>query len=60
MKKFLLYLFLILAALGAIFGYILYTEGAFDTSESPKDNTVKPFEMKCESGKCESGKCGTN
>lgn len=60
MKKFFLYLFLTLAVLGAIFAYILYTEGVFDAVEPAKKNELKPFEMKCEAGKCGSGKCGTN
>jgi len=60
MKKFFLYLLLILAALGALFAYVLYSEGAFDTAEAPKDNALKPFEMKCEAGKCGAGKCGEN
>jgi len=55
MKKFFIYLFLILTFLSAIFSYILYTEGAFETSTTEKSN-LKPFpEMKCEAGKCGSG-----
>jgi len=54
MKKFFLYTFLILAILGAIFGYILYSEGVFDPA--PEPSKLKPFEMKCEAGKCASGK----
>jgi len=58
-KKFFFYLLLILAALGAFFTFVLYSEGAFDKAEAPKDKTLKPFEMKCEAGKCASGKCET-
>jgi len=59
MKKFLLYTLLILAVLSAVFAYLLYTEGAFETSEPVKETTAKPFEtMKCEAGKCAVGKCG--
>ncbi len=57
MKKFLLYLFLTLGILAAIFVYILYSEGAFQTQEAAKKSELKPF-MKCEAGKCGSGKCG--
>jgi hypothetical protein len=57
MKKFFLYLFIILAILGAIFGYILYTEGFFESKPEPSE--LKPFEMKCEAGKCASGKCAS-
>lgn len=57
MKKFLLYLFLTLAVLAAIFTYILYSEGAFDTYEPVKQGEFEPF-MKCEAGKCAPGKCG--
>ena len=57
MKKFLLYTLLILAVLAAVFAYLLYKEGAFNTHESMKDTTAKPFEMKCEAGKCAVGKC---
>jgi len=59
MKKFFLYTLLILAVLSAIFAYLLYTEGAFETHESVNETTAKPFEMKCEAGKCGAGKCGT-
>ena len=53
MKNFLLYIFLILAILSAIFVYILYTEGFFQTKENLQDTTLKPFStMKCEAGKC--------
>ena len=57
MKKFLLYTFLGLAILSAIFSYILYTEGAFDSAPVVSDK--KPFAatMKCEAGKCAAGKC---
>lgn len=58
MKKFLLILFLILAVLGAIFAYILYSEGAFDKPVSTDSGDLKPF-MKCEAGKCGGGKCST-
>lgn len=58
MKKFLLILFLILAVLGAIFTYILYSEGAFDKPVSTKSGDLAPF-MKCEAGKCGGGKCST-
>lgn len=60
MKKFFLYLFGILAVLGAIFAYLLYTEGAFDKAAPVTQKELKPFEMKCEAGKCAAGKCGTN
>jgi len=59
MKKFFLYLFLIIALLGAIFVYVLYSEGAFDTLEPTNNSDAKPFEMKCEAGKCAGGKCAT-
>jgi len=55
MKKFLLYIFFGLLVLGALFTYILYTEGFFE--KSPAQSELKPFEMKCESGKCAAGKC---
>ena len=55
MKKFFLYVFLALAILAAIFTYILYSEGAFDTYEPEPKSELKPF-MKCEAGKCGSGK----
>jgi len=55
MKKFFLYTFLGLVILGAVFAYILYTEGFFETKPEPSE--VKPFEMKCEAGKCGAGKC---
>lgn len=57
MKKFLLYLFLVIAALSAIFAYMLYTQGAFDSKPEPSE--MKTFEMKCEAGKCAAGKCGS-
>ncbi len=57
MKKFFLYLLLILAVLGAIFVYVLYTEGVFDTVEPAEQTEMEPF-MKCEAGKCAAGKCG--
>ena len=59
MKKFLLYLFLTLAVLAAIFAYVLYTEGVFETYEPAKQSDLEPF-MKCEAGKCAAGKCGEN
>lgn len=59
MKKFFLYFFLVLAVLGAIFAYVLYTEGVFDVAEPAKQTELKPF-MKCETGKCGEEKCGTN
>jgi hypothetical protein len=43
MKKFFLYVFLALAILAAIFTYILYSEGAFDTQEPAKKSELKPF-----------------
>jgi len=55
MQKFFLYVFLALAILAAIFTYILYSEGAFETLEPTQKSELKPF-MKCESGKCDSGK----
>ena len=57
MKKFMLYTLLTLAVLAAIFTYILYSEGAFDTH--PPKSDLEPF-MKCEAGKCAPGKCGAN
>jgi len=59
MKKFLLWLFAICIILGAIFTYILYSEGAFETQLN-HEGDLKPFPtMKCESGKCGgAGKCG--
>lgn len=60
MKKFFLYLVLILAVLGAVFAYVLYTEGVFDSAEPETKTELKPFEMKCEAGKCAAGKCGEN
>lgn len=57
MKKFFLYAFVIVGVLGAIFAYILYTEGVFDTVEPAAKTELKPFEMKCEAGKCAAGKC---
>lgn len=56
MKKFLLYLFLVLAVLSAFFAYILYTEGAFKTHEPIEKSNLEPF-MKCEAGKCSTSKC---
>ncbi len=59
MKKFFSYSILVLAILGALFAYVLYTEGVFDATEPVKQEELKPF-MKCETGKCGEGKCGTN
>ena len=59
MKKILLYTLTIFAILAAIFTYILYTEGAFETYSSTKQEKIEPF-MKCEAGKCAAGKCGAN
>jgi len=59
MKKFFLYLLLILAVLGAIFVYVLYTEGFFESAPAAEQTELEPF-MKCEAGKCGAGKCGTN
>lgn len=56
MKKFLLYLFLVLAILSGLFAYILYTEGAFQTQDPVEKSDLEPF-MKCEAGKCGTGKC---
>ena len=50
MKKFILSLLAILVVLGAIFTYVLYSEGAFETKLESEH--YKPFEMKCEAGKC--------
>ncbi|MDQ7085639.1 MAG: hypothetical protein Q9M36_12330 [Sulfurovum sp.] len=58
MKKTILIILSILVVLGAIFTYILYTEGAFEARKVHNTLDVKPFEMKCEAGKCASGKCG--
>ena len=55
MKKFFIYLFIIISVLGAIFAFILYSEGAFETKLESEH--YKPFEMKCEAGKCGQGKC---
>ena len=61
MKKFFLYLALALAVLGAIFAYVLYTEGFFDSAKPAGETELKPFPvMKCEAGKCASGKCEAN
>ena len=59
MKKFLLYAVAIIAILAAIFTYILYTEGVFETYDDTKQEKLEPF-MKCEAGKCAAGKCGAN
>jgi uncharacterized ion transporter superfamily protein YfcC len=59
MKKFLLTLFAILAVLAAIFTYILYSEGFFDTLQDTPQGELEPFQMKCEAGKCSAGKCAT-
>jgi len=58
MKKFFIYTFLVLAILGALFTYVLYTEGFFEPK--PEPSTMKPFEMKCEAGKCAAGKCASS
>ena len=58
MKKFFLYLLLVLIVLGAIFAYILYKEGAFETRADVVKTDAKSF-MKCQSGKCQVGKCGS-
>ncbi len=57
MKKFFISVFAIVAVLGLLFTYILYTEGAFEPA--PKASEAKPFgaTMKCEAGKCAAGKC---
>lgn len=61
MKKFFLYLALTLAVLGAIFAYVLYTEGFFETAKPAGETELEPFPvMKCETGKCASGKCEAN
>ena len=61
MKKFFLYILILVTVLGAIFTYILYTEGAFETVENMQEVELKPFPtMKCESGKCREGRCGSN
>ena len=57
MKKFLLYVFLVLAIFAAILAYILYSEGAFQKHEPARKSDLEPF-MKCEAGKCAPGKCG--
>ncbi len=56
MKKFLLYTLLVLAILAAIFTYILYSEGFFDTLQDTPQGELEPFQMKCEAGKCAAGK----
>ena len=60
MKKFLLTLFAVLAILAAIFTYILYSEGFFDTLQDTPQGELEPFKMKCEAGKCSGGKCSTS
>ena len=59
MKKFLLYTLLLLAILSAVFTYILYNEGFFDTLQDTPKGELEPFQMKCEAGKCSAGKCKT-
>lgn len=54
MKKFFLYVGLVLVVLGALLAYILYSEGVFDTIEYTKEGEMM---MKCEAGKCAAGKC---
>ena len=51
------YTFVVMTILGAIFAYILYTEGVFESQ--PEPSQLKPFEMKCEAGKCAAGKCAS-
>jgi len=58
MKKFFLYISLVLFVLGSIFSYILYSEGAFDGRIQEDTTKVEPF-MKCQAGKCGEGKCGS-
>ena len=58
MKKFIIYTLLSLTVLGALFVYILYSEGAFDGYEPAKKSELEPF-MKCEAGKCGAGKCAS-
>lgn len=62
MKKFFLYVLMTLAVLGAIFVYVLYDQGVFDTVEPVSQTEMEPFgpAMKCEAGKCATGKCGAN
>ena len=52
MKKFFIYVSLVLVILGSIFAFILYSEGAFDghVEVSPNESV-----MKCEAGKCGGG-----
>ena len=57
MKKFFLSIFALIIVLGAVFTYVLYSEGAFETKL--ESDHYKPFEMKCEAGKCGGGKCAT-
>ena len=59
MKKFLITLFSVLSVLAAIFAYILYSEGFFDTLQDTPQGELEPFQMKCEAGKCSAGKCST-
>jgi len=59
MKKFLITLFAVLAILAAIFTYILYSEGFFDTLQDTPQGELEPFQMKCEAGKCSAGKCAS-
>jgi len=59
MKKFLLYTLLVLAILAAVFTYLLYNEGFFDTLQDTPQGELEPFQMKCEAGKCSAGKCAS-
>lgn len=59
MKKFFLYTFVVLAILAALFSYLLYNEGFFDTLQDTPQGELEPFEMKCEAGKCAAGKCAS-
>jgi len=52
MKKFFIYMFLVLLILGSIFTFILYNEGAF---KGHVESSKSDMAMKCEAGKCGGG-----
>lgn len=57
MKKIILSFIAVLAVVAALFAYVLFTEGAFETLPDTPKNEQEPFQMKCEPGKCSAGKC---
>jgi uncharacterized ion transporter superfamily protein YfcC len=59
MKKFIITLISVLVVLAALFTYVLYTEGVFDTLQDTPQSELEPFQMKCEAGKCSAGKCAS-